>query len=60
MADLFEKVGRPGKVLSTTPVYHGPIFDLVKQTIQTPDGLEVKRDGGGAAYTAAKHAIIGY
>ncbi|RDG26623.1 NUDIX hydrolase [Lactiplantibacillus plantarum] len=44
MADLFEKVGRPGKVLSTTPVYHGPIFDLVKQTIQTPDGLEVKRD----------------
>lgn len=44
MSDLFEKVGRPGKVLSTTPVYHGPIFDLVKQTIETPDGLEVKRD----------------
>ncbi|EIW13227.1 ADP-ribose pyrophosphatase [Lactiplantibacillus pentosus KCA1] len=44
MADIFEKVGRPGKVLSTTPVYHGPIFDLVKQTIETPDGLEVKRD----------------
>ena len=41
MADLFEKVGRRGKGLSTTPVYLGPIFDLLKQTIDTPDGLEV-------------------
>lgn len=44
MADIFETVGRPGKVLKQTPVYHGPIFDLVKQEIQTPDGLTVERD----------------
>jgi len=44
MADILKNVGRPGEVLTTTPVYHGPIFDLVKQTIKTPDGLEVERD----------------
>lgn len=44
MTKLFEQAGRPGKVLSQTPVYHGPIFDLVKQTIETPDGLKVERD----------------
>lgn len=44
MTKIFEKAGRPGKVLAQTPVYHGPIFDLVKQTIETPDGLKVERD----------------
>ena len=66
MTNIFEKVGRPGKVLSTTPVYHGPIFDLVKQTIKTPDGLEVKRDliqHGDAvtilALTADEQVVLG-
>lgn len=44
MVEYFEKAGRPGKVLKQTPVYHGPIFDLVKQEIETPDGLKVERD----------------
>ncbi|MFB9770423.1 NUDIX hydrolase [Lactiplantibacillus modestisalitolerans] len=44
MTEQFNKVGRPGKILTTTPVYHGPIFDLVKQEIETPDGLKVERD----------------
>lgn len=44
MADIFEKVGRTGKVLKQTPVYQGPIFNLVKQEIETPDGLKVERD----------------
>ncbi len=44
MADIFKNVGRAGKVLKSTPVYHGPIFDLVKQEIETPDGLKVERD----------------
>ncbi|RRK10114.1 NUDIX hydrolase [Lactiplantibacillus garii] len=44
MAEYFNKVGRAGKILKQTPVYHGPIFDLVKQEIKTPDGLTVERD----------------
>ena len=33
-----------GTILSETPHYHGPIFDIVTQKIKTPDGLTVKRD----------------
>ncbi|QVI35893.1 NUDIX hydrolase [Lacticaseibacillus chiayiensis] len=33
-----------GKILSETPHYHGPIFDVVTQKINTPDGLTVERD----------------
>ena len=33
-----------GTILSETPHYHGPIFDVVTQNIKTPDGLTVQRD----------------
>ncbi|BDR56123.1 NUDIX hydrolase [Xylocopilactobacillus apis] len=40
----FKKFGQKGKVLKEDKIYEGPIFDLVKQEIQTPDNLVVKRD----------------
>ncbi|KRM72638.1 NUDIX hydrolase [Lacticaseibacillus brantae] len=33
-----------GKILNTAIMYHGPIFDVKKMTIETPDGLTVHRD----------------
>jgi len=39
-----DKAGRKGKILKQKEVYQGPIFKLVKQTIETPDGLTVERD----------------
>jgi len=44
MADALDKAGRQGTVLRKEQVYSGPIFNLVKETIKTPDGLEVERD----------------
>lgn len=41
---IFPKAGRAGKILAQEDLYQGPIFNLVKQTIETPDGLKVKRD----------------
>lgn len=40
----FKKVGQKGQILSETKIYEGPIFELVKQEIKTPDDLTVKRD----------------
>lgn len=34
----------PGKVLSSSTAYEGPIFSVQKQKIATPDGLTVNRD----------------
>jgi len=42
--DALDKAGRTGQILKEQSVYQGPIFDLVKQTIKTPDGLTVDRD----------------
>ncbi|WP_179395407.1 NUDIX hydrolase [Lacticaseibacillus absianus] len=36
--------GHSGRILSTDTVYTGPIFSVLKQTIDTPDGLRVTRD----------------
>ncbi|AVK63616.1 NUDIX hydrolase [Lactobacillus sp. CBA3606] len=41
---VMDNVGRPGQVLRKQQVYTGPIFNLLKETIQTPDGLTVERD----------------
>lgn len=35
---------KPGEILGETPQYHGPIFDVVTQSIRTPAGLTVSRD----------------
>ncbi|BDR58202.1 NUDIX hydrolase [Xylocopilactobacillus apicola] len=40
----FKKFGQKGQVLSENKIYKGPIFDLVKQVIKTPDDLTVERD----------------
>lgn len=34
----------PGTILTSETVYSGPIFDIKKQQITTPDGLTVSRD----------------
>ncbi|ETY73431.1 NUDIX hydrolase [Lactiplantibacillus fabifermentans T30PCM01] len=44
MTTKFKNLGRTGTVLSKKQVYDGPIFKLYKETIKTPDGLEVERD----------------
>ena len=41
---FFDQPLAKGKILSETPHYHGPIFDVVTQHIKTPDGLTVERD----------------
>lgn len=33
-----------GRILAATKAYHGYIFDVIQQTIATPDGLTVERD----------------
>lgn len=33
-----------GRILAARTVYSGHIFDVIKQTIDTPDGLRVERD----------------
>lgn len=39
------KIGsRKGQILKEDKIYEGPIFDLVKQEIKTPDDLTVNRD----------------
>lgn len=35
---------QPGKILSSETMYEGPIFDVKKLTIETPDHLTVHRD----------------
>ncbi|MFC6182349.1 NUDIX hydrolase [Lactiplantibacillus daowaiensis] len=42
--DALDKAGRAGKILKQEQVYQGPIFNLLKRTIETPDGLRVERD----------------
>ncbi|WP_225047233.1 NUDIX hydrolase [Lacticaseibacillus kribbianus] len=42
---MFIETPQPtGRILSSREVYTGPIFSVVKQTIDTPDGLRVTRD----------------
>lgn len=35
---------KKGRILSARTVYSGHIFDIIQQTIDTPDGLRVERD----------------
>lgn len=43
--DMFiEPTGKKGRILSSSTVYSGYIFSILKQVIDTPDGLQVERD----------------
>lgn len=41
---MFKNEGKTGKIVAQKQVYAGPIFQLDKQKIETPDGLLVNRD----------------
>lgn len=41
---FIEPTGKKGRILSSSTVYSGYIFSILKQVIDTPDGLQVERD----------------